>query len=84
LDHKDHDDHKDREQRFFVACVIVVVSALSLSIRAVVVPSFSDLTIRRRHVYNESFLSTDTMYLKGARERYEARHEGAGAAIASS
>ena len=69
-----------------MAVVIFAVSVLSLSIGAVVVPSFSDLTIRRRHVYSEttSFGSTDTLYLKGARERREARLEGSSAKESSS
>jgi hypothetical protein len=65
---------------------IALVLVQSLAMWAIVLPAFSDLTIRRRHVYSEStsFRSSDTLYLKGARERYEARLEGSSPNASSS
>jgi hypothetical protein len=56
-----------------------VLLAQALSIPAFVVPTFADLTIKKRHSFGakSSMGTTEVLYLKGARERHEFLYEQA-------
>src|SRR5437016_2826881 len=60
--------------------VAPVILAQMLSIPAFVVPTFEDLTIRKRHSFGttSSRGTTEVLYLKGARERHEFLYEQPG------
>jgi hypothetical protein len=57
--------------------VAPVVIAQTPSIPAFVVPTFADLTIKKRHSFGTTS-STEVLYLKGARERREFLYEQPG------
>jgi hypothetical protein len=60
--------------------VAPVILAQTLSIPAFVVPTFADLTIKKRHSFGttSSMGMTEVLYLKGARERREFLYEQPG------
>src|SRR5690349_23637021 len=51
--------------------VTPVILAQTLSGPAFVVPTFADLTIKKRHSFGSASSTTEVLYLKGARERRE-------------
>ena len=53
--------------------VAPVILAQTLSIPAFIVPTFADLTIKKRHSFGNTSSrgTTEVLYLKGARERHE-------------
>ena len=60
--------------------VAPVILAQTLSIPAFVVPTFADLTIKKRHSFGSTSSrgTTEVLYLKGARERREFLYEQPG------
>jgi hypothetical protein len=60
--------------------VTPVILAETVSIPSFVVPTFADLTIKKRHSFGtrSSSGSTEVLYLKGGRERHEFVYEQAG------
>jgi hypothetical protein len=60
--------------------VALVILAQTLSGQAFVVPTFADLTIKKRHSFSSTSSrgTTEVLYLKGARERHEFFYEQPG------
>ena len=63
-----------------LAVAPVILAQETLSIPSFVVPTFGDLTIKKRHSFGtpSSSGSTEVLYLKGGRERHEFLYEQAG------
>jgi hypothetical protein len=63
-----------------LAVMPVILAEETLSIPSFVVPTFADLTIKKRHSFGtpSSRGSTEVLYLKGGRERHEFLYEQAG------